>query len=329
MQKLGQHFLKNKNVAAKIIDALALQAGDIVFEIGPGHGELTKELKKSAEGESPSGEKNKEIKIISIEKDENLCGLLKKQFKDGGKIEIICGDALVLLPTLISKYRNIPPRRGDVRPKGGETSKYKLVGNIPYYITGRLLRVISELNNKPERFVCMVQKEVALRITGRPAFGATDLPAHKSGCRNQERIGEAFRKAGNERRSARKMGGGMNRLAASVQFWAEPKIIADVPRNDFRPVPKVDSAVILLLQKEGPMPCNARGYYAAVRALFGQPRKTVLNNICEGIDIKKGKGQKKETVAAALENSGVNPECRPQNLSIPNIAAVAKIFFDG
>lgn len=287
MQKLGQHFLKNKNVTAKIIDALALRPGDAVFEIGPGHGELTEELKKSADKLAARG-KGEKIKIVSIEKDKNLYESLKKQFESDNEVEIICGDALKLLPSLVAKRKN------------SEASEYLLVGNIPYYITGHLLRTISELDDKPERTVLMVQKEVAERIVAQPPE--------------------------------------TNRLAASVQFWAEPKIIAAVPKSDFRPAPKVDSAVLFLERKNGLVPYDADCYYAAVRALFGQPRKTVLNNILNGTDTKKlpasdvnaatvPNAEKKKRIVARLESIGINPACRPQNLSIENIKAVAEMFF--
>jgi len=278
MQRLGQHFLKNKNVAVKISDTLALRVGDTIFEIGPGHGELTEQLKLSTGGGSAMGGKIKNMKIVSIEKDGGLCGVLKKRFKGDEEIEIICGDALTQLPLLIQKYQNI------------KTSKYKLVGNIPYYITGHLLRIISELKNKPERAVFMVQKEVAERIVAQPPK--------------------------------------MNRLAASVQFWAEPKIIATVLRNDFRPAPDVDSAIIFLFKKDAPAPCNTDDYYAAVRVIFSQPRKTVLNNILNGIDMKKGGNHAKEKIVAILENIGIDPKYRPQNLSVQNIMAITKAFFE-
>lgn len=270
MQKLGQHFLKNKKVVREIIDALALRSGDIVFEIGPGHGELTEELKTSA---LSHGQKKEKIKIIAIEKDKDLCGSLEKQFENDGSMEIVCGDALELLPQLVSKLEN---------------KKYNLAGNIPYYITGHLLRIISELKNKPERAVFMIQKEVAERIIAQP-------PA-------------------------------MNRLAASVQFWAEPKIMANVSKYDFRPVPKVDSAVILLAQKENLPPCDADAYYAAMRIVFSQPRKTILNNIFDGVGEGKSGNGGKEDVAKKLGNLGIDPLSRPQNLAVENIMAIAKMF---
>lgn len=274
MQRLGQHFLKNKKVVAEIINAIALRAGAVVFEIGPGHGELTKEL--VIENEKTKNERDKS-KIITIEKDEELCGALKKRFEDNAHMEIVCGDALKLLPLLVQKL------------KTSEKTAYLLAGNIPYYITGHLLRIISELENKPERCVLMIQKEVAERVAAQPPS--------------------------------------MNRLAASVQFWAEPKIIATVPKDDFHPAPKVDSSVIALARKNDPLPCDAGHYYVAVRALFSQPRKTVLNNICASITAEKREGTKKETVAVTLAAIGIDPLSRPQNLSVKYIADIAEKFF--
>lgn len=284
MQKLGQHFLKNKNVIAKIIDALAPQAGDAVFEIGPGHGELTFPLVDIC---SKIGCSFAAIEKDPLLADKLLAGLGTGNLKD---IEVQKGDALKLLPSLMSKYKNFPSREDEARPMGGGISRYLLVGNIPYYITGHLLRIISELNDKPERSIFMVQKEVAERIIAQP-------PA-------------------------------MNRLAASVQFWAEPKIIVNVPKSDFRPEPKIDSAVILLERKKDSALCSADDYYATVRVLFGQPRKTVLNNVLSGVNVKKIGGYTKENAASALKNIGIDPECRPQNLSIRDIAVIAKMFFE-
>ncbi len=113
---LGQHFLKNKAAIKKIVAALDLEENDTVIEIGPGHGELTQELSCHP------------INIIAIEKDVALANKLAEKFK------IVQGDALKELPKLINQLK---------------TKSYKLVGNIPFYITGHLLRVISELENKP------------------------------------------------------------------------------------------------------------------------------------------------------------------------------------
>ena len=159
--------------------------------------------------------------------------------------------------------------------------KYKIAGNIPYYITGHLFRILSELARKPELGILMIQKEVAERICAAPPR--------------------------------------MNRLAASVQFWVEPRILQTVPAADFSPKPKVTSVVISLKTKQPII--NVLTYYAAVRALFSQPRKTIINNL------KNGREWKEDVLAEKLSAIGIVPNHRPQDLGISDIAAIAKMFF--
>jgi 16S rRNA (adenine1518-N6/adenine1519-N6)-dimethyltransferase len=271
MQKLGQHFLKNKSVLDTIVGALALEKNDHVIEIGPGHGELTVPLLEASEKLG--------CHVVSIEKDHSLIAELAalQEKVNGGRFEIIEGDVLKILSEVVSK----------------KLEAYTIVGNIPYYITGKLLRVISELERKPKRTVLMIQEEVAERICAVPPE--------------------------------------MNRLAASVQFWADASIIVNVPRKDFSPPPEVDSAVILLETKEWalklPSSLNSAPYYRAVRGIFAQPRKTLLNNIVamgDGSDANASGAEKKAKIADRLKKIGIDPEARPQDLSIEQIAAIAK-----
>ena len=140
-KSLGQNFLTNKNKIGEIISALALKDSDTVIEIGPGHGEITREL--------ATRDKRQGMRIIAIEKDERLAEELRNSMRmHGDRIEIITGDALKILPGLVSSSRF-------------QVSNYKVVGNIPYYITGFLLRILGELERKPEIIVLTVQKEVA------------------------------------------------------------------------------------------------------------------------------------------------------------------------
>lgn len=256
MQKLGQHFLKNATVLEAIVAAIAPDDGDRIVEIGPGHGELTAPLLRAARGKT-------HCEIFCIEKDRSLVAGLRSFAPHATIVE---GDALKLLPEIAG---NIP--------------QCKIAGNIPYYITGKLLRVVSELERRPERTVLLVQKEVAERIRAAP-------PA-------------------------------MNRLAASVQFWANAAIVARVPRNDFTPPPDVDSAVIVLDRKPGNemSAIDPALYYKAVRAIFAQPRKTILNNVAAaGL-----KAPPKEDVANLLHTIGIDPNGRPQNITIDAIIALA------
>lgn len=255
-QRLGQHFLKNASAITKIIAAIDPQAGETIVEIGPGRGALTIPLAEAC--------RRVGAKLIAIEKDPKLIDGLRATTAEIKNLEIVGGDALDILKVGLIH--------------GGTLGQpFKLVGNIPYYVTGHLLRTVSELQEKPERCVFMLQKEVAERATAQPPK--------------------------------------MNRLAASVQFWAEPKIIARLGKDDFSPPPKVDSAVILLEAKR-PQPKRPEQYYAAVRALFAQPRKTILNNL-----------RSKSVEAADLAKLGINSGLRAQNLTVEDIGVIAKKFF--
>ncbi len=211
MKHLGQHFLRNHSAIKKIAAALELKEGDVVVEIGSGHGELTNELI------------NHPIEVTAIERDKNLAKTLESNVKSQ-RLKVIEGDILKLLPQLTYNLQPIT---------------YKLVGNIPYYLTGYLLRLIGELEYKPSLIVFTLQKEVAERIAAKPPK--------------------------------------MNKLAASVQFWAEPAIIDYLQPADFSPPPKVHSAIIRLRPK--PHTLNPKPYYQMINLLFKQPRKTIKNNL--------------------------------------------------
>ena len=112
----------------------------------------------------------------------------------------------------------------------------------------------------------------------------------------------------------------MNLLAASVQFWAEPKIIGYVSRKDFSPPPKVDSAIIELKIKNYELRIKDN-YYRIIKILFKQPRKTILNNLLSGIGDKN-----KEEIVEKLKKAGIDPRARPQNLSIEQIIELSTLF---
>ncbi len=177
MQRLGQHFMKNEAVIKKIINALDLAAGDAVLEIGPGHGELTLPLAERCAAHGG--------RVIAIEKDAALAEALAARVGEAGlagRVEIVADDILAFLkkPGVLAEKISAPQAR------------WKIAGNIPYYLTGHLLREIGELDPPPARAVFMVQKEVAERAAAHPPR--------------------------------------MNRLAASVQFWAEASVLFTVLR---------------------------------------------------------------------------------------------------
>lgn len=231
-RKLGQHFLKNKSVLMKIAETLELKDGDFVIEIGPGHGELTEEIRN---------QKSK-IKILAIEIDKNLACSLRNKFLGDKQIEIIEGDALKEIKDQISKIK--------AKDKNSQViENLEIVGNIPYYITGHLLRVVGELEHKPSKVVLLMQKEVAQRICA--------LPPHS------------------------------NLLSLSVQFWAEPKIILSVPAKDFLPPPEVESAVVFMRTLKKETDDAAESYYSFIKSAFKHPRKTLYNNLLEAGFSKK------------------------------------------
>ena len=252
MRRLGQHFLKDKRVLERIANILEIKPTNTIIEIGPGHGELTKYLLDK----SPK-------KIIAVEKDENLALEIKNQKLGDGVLEIIEGDILKILPDII-KTHNL------------KSGSYKIVGNIPYYITGKLLRTLGELEQKPEQIVLTIQKEVAERITAEPPK--------------------------------------MNLLSASVKYWGTPEIIRFISKKAFRPQPKIESAIISIKpHKKAPTTTESKTYYAIMKILFKQPRKTISNNLKNGTNLTK---KEVETLLLSLR---IEPNLRPQNLSIDTI----------
>lgn len=273
-QRLGQHFLINLEKLQTVADALDIRKGDIVIEVGPGHGELTQYLLEAG------------ARVTALERDKPLIDPLNKKFssfvipageglsstrsgtgiQDESAFEVIEGNALELLPMVVEELEQ-------------EGRPYMIAGNIPYYITGYLLRIIEELKHKPTRVVLTIQKEVAERICAQPPQ--------------------------------------MNLLAASVQYWATASIVDIVPKKDFNPPPKVDSATIRL--DVHPTEGDSKQYYEFIRKLFAQPRKTIANNLA-------GKDGAREEVVKKLEAIGMDAQKRPHDLTVQDIRAMEKIY---
>lgn len=267
-QRLGQHFLVNKGKMREIIDALGLKSGDFVVEIGSGGGALTRELVARLQDCKIAG-------FVGIEKDEELVSCIKYLVSGIANFNVAHADALKLLPQIVAKYKL-------------QDTNYKLVGNIPYYITGKLLRIIGELEHKPEVAVLTIQKEVAERVVAKPPK--------------------------------------MNLLAACVQVWADAEIIGYIPRKDFKPSPEVDSAIVRLKVKSYKLKdSRALSYYALAKVLFKQPRKTILNNlITYNLQlITNNKQQNKEELVQKLQKLGIDPNGRPQDLGVEEIGEIA------
>jgi len=226
---LGQVFLKDKAIITKIIQAGRIKPQNQILEIGPGKGILTKALVEA------------EANVVAVEKDLELVKFLKNYFKDKHNLKIIQGDIRDFLKTnqFHTQYSILNP-------------PYKVLGNIPYYLTAHLLRLILEIPEKPSLVIFMVQKEVAQRIISQPPK--------------------------------------MNLLAVSVQFYAKPEIICYVSKNSFSPKPKVDSAVIKLTPYPVialRQMVERQSFFKVVKAGFKQPRKLLLNNLSADLKIEK------------------------------------------
>jgi 16S rRNA (adenine1518-N6/adenine1519-N6)-dimethyltransferase len=229
-KSLGQHFLVDDAVLEKILDAAALSPDDTVIEVGPGLGLMTAELAKRASW------------VIAIELDNRLAAILKETLPVENVV-VLNEDVLGTDPANLLKGSapHFPP----------QLRSYKVVANLPYYITSPVLRHFLEAPIKPETMVVMVQKEVARTITA--AAGDRSV------------------------------------LSIAVQFYGKPSIVADVPAASFFPPPEVDSAVIKIdVYKKPPVAVDdVEGFFKLVRAGFRAARKQVANSLAQGLDLPK------------------------------------------
>jgi 16S rRNA (adenine1518-N6/adenine1519-N6)-dimethyltransferase len=246
---LGQNFLTDKNVLQKIIDSADIKSDDVVLEVGPGTGILTAELAKKAK------------KIIAVEKDKSIIEVLKENIKNFGNIEIVEGDIL----------------KFNIKEK-----KYKIISNIPYYLTSPLIRKFLEEKNPPQEIILMIQKEVAKRICESPP--------------------------------------NMSLLAVSVQFYANAKILFNVSKNSFWPVPKVDSAVIKIISHKISKNINPDLFFKIVKAGFSHPRKQLASNLSKELKIKK------EEINKILLENNIQPTQRAETLYIEDWKNLAKLL---
>lgn len=230
---LGQNFLIDQHILQKIIEGANLTKNDVVLEIGPGLGILTKALVQRSK------------KVIAIEKDPKMVKVLKEILGNFKNLEIIEGDALKTnFKLLISNDQ--------LNPNDQILKNYKIVANLPYYITSPLIRKFLETEHGPELMVLMVQKEVAQRICAAPP--------------------------------------NMNLLAVSVQFYAKPEIISYVKKTSFWPRPRIDSAVLRINPRPERALRASRGatlFFKIARAGFKQPRKQLLGNLANGLGLPK------------------------------------------
>ncbi|MBI5457628.1 ribosomal RNA small subunit methyltransferase A [Candidatus Kaiserbacteria bacterium] len=223
--RLGQHFLTGMWAARSLAEAVKVRPGETILEIGPGKGALTRELLASGGT------------VLAVEKDGALVEGLLRTFASevsSGALRVVAAD-----------IRDFEPSRYDLA-----AGKYVLAANIPYYITGEIIRQFLETDIQPRAMALLVQKEVAERIIARPAVG---------GARN----------------------GKESILSLSVKAYGAPKIIAKVSRGNFSPPPSVDSAILLIsdISKEFFNDLDERMFFKVVKAGFASKRKFLSSNL--------------------------------------------------
>ena len=208
-KSIGQHWLNDDNILDEIVYLADLNSSDHVLEIGPGTGNLTKKLIQKCS-------------VMAVELDQKLYLKLKN-------LNLI---NLELINESILKFDfNIMPKQ------------YKIVANIPYYLTSNLIRVLSSLDNKPQLIILLVQNEIATRLTAKP--------------------------------------GQYSLLGLTAQFYFDIQEGPFVSRNAFYPIPKVDSKIIILKPKSKLLLADAdsQKFFKLIKTGFASKRKTLFNNL--------------------------------------------------
>ncbi|MFC1908050.1 16S rRNA (adenine(1518)-N(6)/adenine(1519)-N(6))-dimethyltransferase RsmA [Chloroflexota bacterium] len=231
---LGQHFLINEEVLKFITSTAGLTPTDVIMEIGPGLGVLTKELAMQSGW------------VVTIELDSRLAAMLKQTLSSFNNVTIINDDILQIDPAILLQEQKV-----NFPPLTSSPFSYKVVANLPYYITSSVLRHFLEASLKPQTMVVMVQKEVAEVITAKP--------------------------------------GQMSMLSISVQLYGEPTIISYVPAQCFYPAPEVDSAIVKInLYSQPPVEVTDKeSFFELVRAGFCASRKQIVNSLTQGLGLPK------------------------------------------
>ena len=256
-KSLGQNFLTSQSVVDKIVETANLTPEDVVLEVGPGKGVLTQALLRTVG------------KVIAVEKDDALIYLLKEKFAkeiESGKLVLIRGDILTF------DFKNLE-------------NKFKIVANIPYYITGEFLRKTLSSDIQPTQMVLLVQKEVAERIA-------------KS---KKESI-----------------------LSLSVKVYGEPKYVQTVKAGSFNPAPKVDSAILSIenISKdffsniEVQPRCSAEEkFFKVIKTGFAHKRKLLINNLNNFSEVKPPKNWK-EKLKKAFKQAKIEEKARAEDVEL-------------
>jgi len=248
-QSLGQNFLFDEGLLARIVAAAGLSPGDEALEVGPGLGALTRQLARAAG------------RVVAVELDGRLLPILRYELEPFANVELVQADILAFEP---AAWFDAP---------------YVVVANVPYYITGAILRHLLESRPRPRRMVMTVQREVADRLAARPPD--------------------------------------MSLLAVSTQYYGRVRLVGAVKAGAFWPRPDVDSAVIRIDVDERHLGAGdetraseeAEAFFRVVRAGFSEKRKQLKNNL-------RRLGLDDAAVAAALEGAGIDGRRRAETLTV-------------
>ncbi|MEA2097976.1 MAG: 16S rRNA (adenine(1518)-N(6)/adenine(1519)-N(6))-dimethyltransferase RsmA [Patescibacteria group bacterium] len=288
LKSLGQNFLIDETVLQRIVEVSDLKKEDIVFEIGPGFGTLTEELSKKCG------------KVIAIEKDKKLAELLKSRLlhSPDRPVEHFAQSDSTVLTGLWSQHIEVinddilKIKLKEFIKKYSVNERYKLVSNIPYYITSPIIKMFLESDAQPEFIVLLMQKEVAERICAKP--------------------------------------GKLSVLALSVQVYGEPEITDYVDKSSFYPEPKVDSAILKIknihrstVSDKNAISCvSTKDLFKIIKIGFSAKRKKLVNNLSAGLHIEKTQSEE------LLSKTGISLNARAQELSLEEWKKLAILLRD-
>lgn len=256
-KSLGQNFLHSKGALRSIIQAANLHEGELVLEIGPGKGALTEALLATG------------ARVIAVEKDDGLFEYLQTTFRDEiykKKLDLIHNDITEFDP----HFHKLT------------TGTYKLIANIPYNLTGLIIRTFLSGDTQPSHMVLLVQKEVAERIVARD---------------KKESL-----------------------LSLSVKLYGTPRYVSKVPAKFFRPMPKVDSAIISI-ENIGRAKLNNKEeeiFFNLIHAGFAHKRKMLLGNLSDHFP--------KSALIEAFTALSINEKSRAEDIPIDTWIAFAKLL---
>jgi 16S rRNA (adenine1518-N6/adenine1519-N6)-dimethyltransferase len=273
-KSLGQNFLKSERALSNMVEAGDIREGETIIEIGPGKGALTTKLLEKIKN-------TPESRLICIEKDDRLIPFLQETYKqeiENGVLSLIHGDIIdilkdkkgfeALVPLSKVPISTVPASNShsvdrsvdhsaghSTGHSAGHSSNYKVIANIPYYITGLIFRGIFSLDHLPEKIVLLVQKEVANRIMAYGDNGQTS--SSDTDTAGKESI-----------------------LSISIKLYGKPRRVSVVPRGAFVPAPAVDSAIISVegIARKIPKERDAL-FFDMIHAAFSHKRKRLAKNL--------------------------------------------------